>query len=216
MRFVSACLSLDARSTDALTVAMQELTALENPNSVAQVKGWLADNGLEIDTLGKKEVSAQLKTAPAELVPVLQLRQQLAKSSVKKYTAMENAVCSDSRVRGMFMFLGASRTGRFAGRLVQLQNLPQNHIPDLDEARALTGAEDYDALEMLYEDIPDTLSQLIRTAFVPQNGKKFIVADFSAIEARVISWFAKEQWKLDAFAKGEDIYGFRPCLSCTR
>ncbi len=206
MPFVSACLSLDAKSTDALTEAMRELTALENPNSVAQVKGWLADNGLEIDTLGKKEVSAQLKTAPAEIVPVLQLRQQLAKSSVKKYTAMENAVCADSRVRGMFMFLGASRTGRFAGRLVQLQNLPQNHMPDLAEARALTGVEDYDALEMLYEDIPDTLSQLIRTAFVPQNGRKFIVADFSAIEARVISWFAKEQWKMDAFAKGEDIY----------
>lgn len=206
MPFVSACLSLDVRSTDALTEAMRELTTLENPNSVAQVKGWLADNGLEIDTLGKKEVTARLKTAPAELVPVLQLRQQLARSSVKKYTAMENAVCTDSRVRGMFMFLGASRTGRFAGRLVQLQNLPQNHIPDLDEARALAGAEDYDALEMLYEDIPDTLSQLIRTAFVPQNGRKFIVADFSAIEARVISWFAKEQWKLDAFAKGEDIY----------
>lgn len=206
MPFVSACLSLDTKSTDALTEAMRDLTALENPNSVAQVKGWLADNGLEIDTLGKKEVSAQIKTAPAELVPVLQLRQQLAKSSVKKYTAMENAVCADSRVRGMFMFLGASRTGRFAGRLVQLQNLPQNHIPDLDEARALTGAEDYDALEMLYEDIPDTLSQLIRTAFVPQNIRKFIVADFSAIEARVLSWFAKEQWKTDAFAKGEDIY----------
>lgn len=206
MPFVSACLSLDAKSNDSLTEAMRELTALENPNSVAQVKGWLADNGLEIDTLGKKEVSAQLKTAPAELVPVLQLRQQLAKSSVKKYTAIENAVCTDSRVRGMFMFLGASRTGRFAGRLVQLQNLPQNHIPDLDEARALAGAEDYDALEMLYEDIPDTLSQLIRTAFGPQNGRKFIVADFSAIEARVISWFAKEQWKLDAFAKGEEIY----------
>lgn len=206
MPFVSACLSLNTRSTDALTEAMRRLTALENPNSVAQVKGWLADNGLEIDTLGKKEVTAQLKTAPAELVPVLQLRQQLAKSSIKKYTAMENAVCTDSRVRGMFMFLGASRTGRFAGRLVQLQNLPQNHIPDLAEARALAGAEDYDALEMLYEDIPDTLSQLIRTAFVPQNGRKFIVADFSAIEARVISWFAKEQWKLDAFAKEEDIY----------
>ncbi|MEA4824091.1 MAG: DNA polymerase [Clostridiaceae bacterium] len=206
MPFVSACLSLDARSTDALTEAMREMTALENPNSVAQVKGWLADNGLEIDTLGKKEVSARLKTAPEELVPVLQLRQQLAKSSVKKYTAMKNAVCADNRVRGMFMFLGASRTGRFAGRLVQLQNLPQNHIPDLAEARALAGAEDYGALEMLYEDIPDTLSQLIRTAFVPQNGRKFIVADFSAIEARVISWFAKEQWKSDAFAKGEDIY----------
>lgn len=206
MSFVSACLSLDAKSTDALTDAMRELTALENPNSVAQVKGWLADNGLEIDTLGKKEVSAQLKTAPAELVPVLQLRQQLAKSSVKKYTAMKNAVCADNRVRGMFMFLGASRTGRFAGRLVQLQNLPQNHIPDLNEARALARAEDYDALEMLYEDIPDTLSQLIRTAFVPQNGRKFIVADFSSIEARVLSWLAKEQWKMDAFAKGEDIY----------
>jgi len=206
MPFVSACLSLDARSTDSLTEAMRELTALENPNSVAQVKGWLADNGLEIDTLGKKEVSAQLKTAPAELVPVLQLRQRLAKSSVKKYTAMENAVCTDSRVRGMFMFLGASRTGRFAGRLVQLQNLPQNHIPDLSEARALAALEEYDALDMLYEDIPDTLSQLIRTAFVPQHGKKFIVADFSAIEARVISWFAREKWKSDAFANGEDIY----------
>lgn len=206
MPFVSACLSLEVKSTDKLTGAMRELTALENPNSVAQVKGWLADNGLEIDTLGKKEVAAQLKTAPAELIPVLQLRQQLAKSSVKKYTAMENAVCSDSRLRGMFMFYGASRTGRFAGRLVQLQNLPQNHIPDLAEARALAGAENYDALEMLYEDIPDTLSQLIRTAFVPQNGRKFIVADFSSIEARVISWFAGEKWKLDAFANGEDIY----------
>lgn len=206
MPFVSACLSLDAKSADALTEAMRDLTALENPNSVAQVKGWLADNGLEIDTLGKKEVLERLKTAPEELVPVLQLRQQLAKSSVKKYSAMEKAVCTDSRVRGMFMFLGASRTGRFAGRLVQLQNLPQNHIPDLDEARALAGAEDYDALEMLYEDIPDTLSQLIRTAFVPHNGRRFIVADFSAIEARILSWFAKEQWKSDAFAKGEDIY----------
>ncbi|MGE4354164.1 MAG: DNA polymerase [Oscillospiraceae bacterium] len=206
MPFVSACLSLEAKSTYKLTGAMRELTALENPNSVAQVKGWLSDNGLEIDTLGKKEVAAQLKTAPAELVPVLQLRQQLAKSSVKKYTAMENAVCSDSRLRGMFMFYGASRTGRFAGRLVQLQNLPQNHIPDLAEARALAGAENYDALEMLYEDIPDTLSQLIRTAFVPQNGRKLIVADFSSIEARVISWFAGEKWKSDAFANGEDIY----------
>lgn len=206
MPFVSACLSLDAKSTNRLTEAMRKLTALENPNSVAQVKGWLADNGLEIDTLGKKEVSVRLKTAPAELIPVLQIRQQLAKSSVKKYAAMENAVCTDSRVRGMFMFYGASRTGRFAGRLVQLQNLPQNHIPDLAEVRSLAGAEDYDALEMLYEDIPDALSQLIRTAFVPQYGRKFIVADFSAIEARVISWFAKEQWKSDAFAKGEDIY----------
>lgn len=206
MPFVSACLSLETKSTHRLNAAMRNLTDLENPNSVAQVKGWLSDKGLTIKTLGKKEVTAQLKTAPTELVPVLELRQQLAKSSVKKYTAMENAVCADSRVRGMFMFYGASRTGRFAGRLVQLQNLPQNHIQDLAEARALVGAEDYAALDMLYEDIPDTLSQLIRTAFVPQHGKKFIVADFSAIEARVISWFAGESWKLDAFSKGEDIY----------
>ena len=211
MPFVSTCLLLNTKSTDALTDAMRELTALENPNSVAQVKGWLADNGLEIDTLGKKEVSAQLKTAPAELVPVLQLRQQLAKSSVKKYTAMENAVCADSRIRGMFMFLGASRTGRFAGRLVQLQNLPQNHIPDLDEARALVRCGNYDALKMLYEDIPDTLSQLIRTAFVPQNGRKFIVADFSAIEARVISWFAGEEWRTEVFKNDGDIY----CMSAS-
>jgi len=206
MPFVKACLALDVKSGKRLTEVMRRLTALENPNSVAQVKGWLADNGMEIDSLGKKEVSARLKTAPAELVPVQELRQQLAKSSVKKYTAMENAVCTDSRVRGMFMFYGASRTGRFAGRLVQLQNLPQNHIPDLSEARALARCSDYDALEMLYEDIPDTLSQLIRTAFVPQRGRKFIVADFSAIEARVISWFARETWKSDAFANGEDIY----------
>lgn len=206
MPFVKSCLALDRQSSEKLTEEMRKLTALENPNSVAQVKSWLADNGMEIDTLGKKEVAARLKTAPEELVPVLQLRQQLAKSSVKKYTAIENAVCADSRVHGMFMFYGANRTGRFAGRLVQLQNLPQNHIPDLAEARALAGVEDYAALEMLYEDIPDTLSQLIRTAFVPQNGHKFIVADFSAIEARVISWFAGEKWKSRAFENGEDIY----------
>ena len=145
------------------------------------MKSWLAENGLETDTLGKKAVAALIKDAPGDLGEVLQLRQQLAKSSVKKYTAMENAVCADGRVRGMFMFYGANRTGRFAGRLVQLQNLPQNHILDLAEARSLVESDNYDAFEMLYEDIPGTLSQLIRTAFVPRAGAKFIVSDFSAI-----------------------------------
>lgn len=206
MPFVKQAIAFDESSRSQLSAAMRELTALDNPNSVQQMKSWLSDNGLETDTLGKKAVSELLKDAPGNLGEVLLLRQQLAKSSVKKFTAMENAVCADDRVRGMFMFYGANRTGRFAGRLVQLQNLPQNHIPDLAEARALVAGGNYDALEMLYEDIPNTLSQLIRTAFVPQNGRKFIVADFSAIEARAISWFAKEQWKSNAFAMGEDIY----------
>jgi DNA polymerase I - 3''-5'' exonuclease and polymerase domains len=185
---------------------MQEITELDNPNSVQQMKGWLAENGLETDTLGKKAVAELLKDAPDDLSEVLKLRQQLAKSSVKKYTAMENAVCADSRARGMFQFYGANRTGRFAGRLVQLQNLPQNHMPDLKEARGIVKSGDHETLEMLYEDIPDTLSQLIRTAFVPKEGNKFIVADFSAIEARVLSWLAGEQWRNEVFANGDDIY----------
>ncbi|HBR09349.1 MAG TPA: hypothetical protein DD735_10740, partial [Clostridiales bacterium] len=182
------------------------LTELDNPNSVQQMKQWLADNGLETDTLGKKAVAELLKTAPPELAEVLALRQQLAKSSVKKYQAMENAVCADGRARGMFQFYGANRTGRWAGRLIQMQNLPQNHLEDLAEARALVSCGDFDALKMLYEDVPDTLSQLIRTAFVPKKGAKFIVSDFSAIEARVIAWLAGEQWRQDVFAKGGDIY----------
>jgi DNA polymerase len=185
---------------------MREITELDNPNSVQQMKAWLAENGLETDTIGKKAVAELLKDAPGDIGEVLMLRQQLAKSSVKKYAAMENAICTDSRVRGMFMFYGANRTGRFAGRLVQLQNLPQNHIPDLAEARGLVAAGDYTALEMLYEDIPDTLSQLIRTAFIPQNGRKFIVADFSAIEARVLSYLAGEEWRTAVFKEGKDIY----------
>ena len=206
MELVRQAIAIDTRSRERLTAAMQELTELENPNSVQQMKQWLADHGLETDTLGKKAVAELVKTAPEPLRAVLSLRQQLAKSSVKKYTAMENAVCADSRAHGMFQFYGANRTGRFSGRLIQLQNLPQNHMGDLAEARALVRSGNYEALSLLYEDIPDTLSQLIRTAFVPQDGRKFIVADFSAIEARVIAWFAGERWRLKVFEDGGDIY----------
>jgi len=185
---------------------MKRLTALDNPNSVQQMKQWLADNGLETDTLGKKAVTELLKTAPPVLADVLTLRQQLARSSVRKYQAMENAVCEDGRARGMFQFYGVNRTGRWAGRIIQIQNLPQNHLQDLAEARALVRSGDYDALEMLYEDVPDTLSQLIRTAFVPRPGTKFIVSDFSAIEARVIAWLAGEDWRTEVFRNGGDIY----------
>ena len=170
------------------------------------MKQWLLDNGLEMDSLGKKEVAQAVKTAPKELVEVLLLRQQLSKSSVKKYQAMQNAVCEDGRARGMFQFYGANRSGRWAGRMIQLQNLPQNHMPDLEQARELVESGNYDAMELLYDDIPDTLSQLIRTAFVPRPGMKFVVADFSAIEARVLSHLAKENWRTEVFANNEDIY----------
>jgi DNA polymerase len=206
MDLVEKAIDMDTRSRGELTEKMQALTNLENPNSVQQMKQWLSDNGMEVDSLGKKAVAALLKTAPPELAEVLELRQQLAKSSVKKYQTMQRAVCDDSRARGMFMFYGANRTGRWAGRLIQLQNLPQNHLPDLDAARALVKSGDYEAVKMIYEDVPDTLSQLIRTAFIPKDGCRFYVADFSAIEARVIAWYAGEQWKSDAFANGEDIY----------
>ena len=206
MEMVARAIAMDGRSKSELSTAMQELTELENPNSVQQMKQWLSENGMETDSLDKKAVAELLKTAPEPLGEALALRQQLAKSSVKKYQAMENAVCADRRAHGMFQFYGANRTGRFSGRIIQLQNLPQNHIPDLAQARELVKAGDFDALAMLYEDIPDTLSQLIRTAFVPQDGRKFIVADFSAIEARVIAWIAGEQWRLKVFEGGGDIY----------
>jgi DNA polymerase len=206
MTMVRQAIAIDEKSRNRLTALMQEMTALDNPNSVQQMKQWLADNGMETDTLGKKAVKELLKTAPPPLDEVLSLRQQLAKSSVKKYQAMENAVCADGRARGMFQFYGANRTGRFAGRLVQLQNLPQNHLPDLDEARALVRGGDYEALDMLYDSVPEVLSELIRTAFVPSPGNKFIVADFSAIEARVLSWFAGEEWRTKVFESGGDIY----------
>lgn len=204
--FVESAIKLDLEVKTHLMVELKRITGLENPNSVLQMRSWLKEHGLEMESLGKKEVAKELKTVGKELAEVLRLRQQLAKSSVKKYTAMKNAACMDYRERGMFRFYGANRTGRFAGRLVQLQNLPQNHLPDLDEARSLVKQGNVEALEMLYEDIPDTLSQLIRTAFIPRTGFKFIVADFSAIEARVLAWLAGEKWRMRVFAEGKDIY----------
>lgn len=206
MQLVTQAIDIDNCSRMELMTAMQKLTEIENPNSAAQMKAWLAQNGLETDTLGKKAVTELLKDAPPELCTVLTLRQQLAKSSVKKYQAMQAAVCSDGRARGMFQFYGANRTGRWAGRIIQMQNLPQNHLSDLAEARGLVRNGDYDGVAMLYEDVPDTLSQLIRTAFIPCENNKFIVADFSAIEARVIAWLAGEKWRQDVFAEGGDIY----------
>jgi DNA polymerase len=206
MTLVRQAIDMDGRSREKLIAAMKKLTELDNPNSVQQMKQWLSDNGLKTDTLGKKAIAELLKTAPEPLGEALSLRQQLAKSSVKKYQTMETAVCADGRARGMFQFYGANRTGRWAGRLIQMQNLPQNHLEDLAEARALVRGGDYDALQMLYEDVPDTLSQLIRTAFVPRTGAKFIVSDFSAIEARVIAWLAGENWRTEVFKKGGDIY----------
>ena len=206
MKLVTNAIAFDERSKGTISSQMKDMTDLENPNSVVQMKAWLAENGMETETLGKKAVAELMKNAPESLAQVLALRQQLAKSSVKKYQAMENAVCDDGRVRGMFQFYGANRTGRWAGRIVQLQNLPQNHMGDLAEARELVRQGDYDSVEMLYDDIPDTLSQLIRTAFIPKPGYKFYVADFSAIEARVIAHLAGEKGRAEVFKNGGDIY----------
>lgn len=206
MELVQQAIAMDARSREELTAAIKDITKLENPNSVLQMKQWLSANGVETDSLDKKAVAKLLKNAPDKLASVLILRQQLAKSSVRKYQAMEKTVCADGRARGMFQFYGANRTGRFSGRNIQLQNLPQNHLPDLADARALVRSGDFDAVSLLYEDVPDALSQLIRTAFIPREGTQFLVADFSAIEARVIAWFAGEEWRQKVFAKGGDIY----------
>ena len=202
---VKNAIAMDEQARQELTAKLQELTMLDNPNSVQQMKSWLADNGLETDTLDKKQVVELLKTAPEPLKSVLVLRQQLAKSSVKKYQAMENTVCADGRVRGCFQFYGA-RTGRWAGRNIQLQNLPQNKMPDLEQARTLVRSGNYDAVRLLYDSTPDVLSQLIRTAFVPREGRTFFVADFSAIEARVLAWLAGEEWRMELFRQGGDIY----------
>ena len=206
MNLVTNAIAFDERSKRELSEQIQALTNIDNPNSVLQMKNWLSEKGVETDTLGKKTVSDLIKTVPEELASVLSLRQQLAKSSVKKYQAMQNAVCKDNRARGMFMFYGANRTGRWAGRIIQLQNLPQNHMEDLAEARSIVASGDYEMLETLYDDIPDTLSQLIRTAFVPMPNKTFTVADFSAIEARVLAHLAGESWREDVFRDGKDIY----------
>jgi len=203
---VEQAILMDETSNTDLTVQMQELTDLQNPNSVAQLKGFLAEKGIEADSLGKKDVAEMIKTAPPEIAEILQLRLQLAKSSVKKYQAMQNASCEDDRCRGMFQFYGASRSGRWAGRLIQLQNLPQNHLPDLEQARALVKSGDYEMVKMLYGNVPQILSELIRTAFIPAPGYRFIVSDFSAIEARVLSYLAGETWRSDVFKNNGDIY----------
>lgn len=209
---VREALRIDELSKTDLTARMQKKTGLSNPNSVIQMKDYLAENGMEVDSLGKKDVAAMIKTAPKDLAEVLSLRLQLAKSSVRKYQAMQNAVCADGRCHGMFQFYGANRSGRWAGRLIQLQNLPQNHMDDLEQARELVKAGDYEMLDMLYDSVPGVLSELIRTAFIPRPGYKFIVSDFSAIEARVLSHLAHEEWRAEVFRKGRDIY----CESASR
>lgn len=203
---VKQAICCDELIREDLTSRLQALTDLENPNSVAQMKSWLSENGLETNSLDKASVKELLKTAPENVSEVLELRQQLAKSSVRKYDAMENAVCSDKRARGLLQFYGANRTGRFAGRLIQVQNLPQNHLPDLEQARKLVKSGNFEALKSLYDSVPNVLSELIRTAFVPKDGYKFIVADFSAIEARVIAWLAGETWRNKVFATHGKIY----------
>lgn len=206
MVLVEQAIAIDERSREEFSAKMRQLTALENPNSVQQMKEWLTKHGLEVDSLDKKAVKELLKTAPPELAEVLELRRRLAKSSVKKYQAMQNAVCADGRARGMFQFYGANRSGRWAGRLIQLQNLPQNHMAHLEDARSLVRSGDYALLSALYDSVPEVLSELIRTAFVPRDGYKFIVSDFSAIEARVLSFLAGESWRLKVFAEIGDIY----------
>lgn len=204
---VNNAIELDTRSKNQLSLTMQNLTSLDNPNSVKQMKAWLLDNGVATDDLGKKNVAKLRDEFDGGMVgKVMSLRLQLSKSSIKKYQAMKNAACLDGRVRGMFRFYGANRTGRFSSKMIQLQNLPKNHLPDLKEARDLVKSNNIEALHILYENVPDTLSQLIRTAFIPRKGYKFIVADFSAIEARVIAWYAQEQWRIDTFERGDDIY----------
>ena len=203
---VEQAIKIDGKTKDYLRGRMYDRTGLENPNSVSQMKEWLSEQGIEAESLDKKAVKELLSETDEDVAEVLSCRQQLAKASVSKYRAMRNAVCADGRARGMFAFYGANRTGRWAGRIIQLQNLPQNHMDDLAEARDLVRVGDFRALEMMYDNIPNVLSELIRTAFVPKPGYKYIVSDFSAIEARVLSFLAGEQWRLDVFREGKDIY----------
>ena len=210
-KLVRQAITCDLLLSDAMTTKAYELTGLENPNSVSQLKTWLDERGISMDTLGKKNVTEMIgeldkNGVDAEAMDMLKLRLQMAKSSVKKYQAAERCVCPDGRARGLFQFYGASRTGRYSGRNIQLQNLPQNHISTLDEARTLVKMGCFDMVESIYGNTPDVLSQLIRTMLIPRDGCEFIVADFSAIEARVLAWEAGEQWVLDAFKNGEDLY----------
>lgn len=206
MDVVTNAIKFDTFSKARLMGTLKDKTDLENPNSVTQMKDWLLSKGIEADSLDKKAVLELLKTVPSDVADVLKLRQQLAKSSVKKYQAMQNSVCADNRVRGMFQFYGAGRSGRWAGRITQFQNLPAPHMTDLTEARDIVKSGDYEFMNILYDDVPDALSQLIRTAFIPKPGYKFCVADFSAIEARVIAFLAKENWRMKVFKDNGDIY----------
>lgn len=208
LTLVENAIAFDEISKDKLSDAMKDITELDNPNSVAQMKQWLSDQGVEAESLGRKVVAQMIadNDIDDDVTEALKLRQQLAKSSVKKYQAMQNAVCYDGRARGMFQFYGANRSGRWAGRIIQLQNLPQNHMDDLEQARALVRNGDYDALSLLYDSVPNVLSELIRTAFVAREGNKFCVADFSAIEVRVLSWLAGEHWRTEVFVNNGDIY----------
>lgn len=210
--FVDRVIALDYKVRTKLMSELQILTELENPNSVVQLKGWLSEQGVETESLDKKSVKELVKVAKGEVSKVLALRMQLSKSSIKKYQAMKDVACEDNRCRGMFQFLGANRTGRFSGRNVQLQNLPRNTMKELFEVRSIIKNGDGDILELLYNNVPDILSQLIRTAFVPKENMKFYVADFSSIEARVIAWLAGETWREELFKKGGDIY----CMSASQ
>lgn len=211
-KLVENAVLCDNQYRQMVTARAYELTGLSNPNSPAQIKGWLAEHGVEAEKLDKKTVKGLISETDGEVLEVLKLRLLMAKTSVKKYEAIERSVCSDGRVHGLLQFYGANRTGRWAGRLVQVQNLPQNHIPDLELARNLVKKQRFEDLDLLYESTPEVLSELIRTAFVPKPGCRFIVADFSAIEARVLAWFAGEQWRLNTFAEGGDIY----CASASK
>lgn len=210
--FVERVIALDDKVRTKLMSELQILTELENPNSVVQLKGWLSEQGVETESLDKKSVKELVKVTKGEVSKALALRMQLSKSSIKKYQAMKDVACEDDRCRGMFQFLGANRTGRFSGRNVQLQNLPRNTMKELFEVRSIIKNRDGDILELLYDNVPDILSQLIRTAFVPKENMKFYVADFSSIEARVIAWLAGETWREELFKKGGDIY----CMSASQ
>ena len=208
---VTQAITCDLMMSEEMTKRAYALTGLENPNSVSQLKSWLEERGIPVESLGKKDVAAMIKeldkhSTDGEALEMMKLRLQMAKSSVKKYQAADRCICSDGRVHGLFQFNGANRTGRFAGRLLQIQNLPQNHITTLDEARELVKMGCFDMVESIYGNTPDILSQLIRTILIPKPGCEFIIADFSAIEARVLAWLAGERWVLDAFRKGEDLY----------
>ncbi len=203
---VENAIRIDEQCHTDLMGRLREITGLENPGSVTQMRSWLAEHGAETDSLDKKSVATLLETAEGEVAEALRLRQQTAKSSVKKFQAMRNAVCADGRIRGMFRFYGASRSGRFAGRIVQLQNLVRNSMPDLEQARELVKAGDYEMLDLLYDSVPQMLSEQVRTALIPRPGMKFIVSDYSTVEARCLAFLAREQWRLDAFAANQDIY----------